>query len=58
MKKIIQYGEEIDNRDNRPSNGQMCTISYEAYLKDTQQLVEKSEELSFILGDCDVISGK
>lgn len=56
LKKTIQYGEELMGRDWRPSSGQMCTISYEACLKDTTTIVEKNEELSFILGDGDVIS--
>lgn len=54
LKKIVQYGEE----DMRPQNGQMCTISYKAFIKDTDQLVEQDDELSFILGDGDVIPGR
>lgn len=56
LKKITQYGEELNGRDYRPSTGQMCTISYEACLKDSSTVVEKNDELSFILGDGDVIS--
>lgn len=56
QKKITQYGEEMMGRDWRPVNGQMCTISYEATLKDTTTVVEKNDDLSFILGDGDVIS--
>jgi len=59
QKKITQYGVE----DSRPTNGQMVTISYEAYLHNNndndeqQKLVDYSEEYSFVLGDGDVISG-
>lgn len=56
LKKIVQYGEERNGRDWRPSSGQMCIISYEAFIKDTQTSVEKNEDLSFILGDGDVVS--
>ena len=56
LKKITQYGEELMGRDWRPSSGQMCTISYEARLKDSEAAVEKNEDLSFVLGDGDVIS--
>lgn len=52
LKKITQYGE-----DARPINGHMVTISYEAFIKDSLKSVEKNENLSFILGDGDVISG-
>jgi len=55
-KKITQYGEEIMGRDYRPNRSQMCTISYTASLKDTSEVVEQNDELSFILGDGDVIS--
>ena len=54
QKKIVQYGDE----DTRPRNGQMCTISYKAYIKDTDEIVEQDDNLSFILGDGDVIPGK
>lgn len=54
QKRITQYGVE----DSRPTNGQMVTISYEAYLhNDQQKLVDYSENYSFVLGDGDVISG-
>ena len=57
QKKITQYGAE----DSRPTNGQMVTISYEAYLHNNadeqHKLVDYSEEYSFVLGDGDVISG-
>jgi len=56
LKKITQYGEEMFSRDYRPSSGQMCTISYEACIKDSDTVVEKNEQLSFILGDGDVVS--
>jgi FK506-binding protein 8 len=57
QKKIIEYGEEGDS--SRPINGQMVTISYEAYLHEDpiQRLIDHSESMSFILGDGDVISG-
>ena len=55
QKKIVEYGEEGEH--SRPLNGQMVTISYEAYLKDTDKLVDHNDNLSFILGDGDVISG-
>ena len=45
---------------SRPSNGQIVTICYDAYLyvdKQVQNLVDHSENLKFILGDGDVISG-
>lgn len=55
MKKILEYGDESIGR---PTKGQMVTISYEAKLKDDdQKLVDHNENLSFILGDGDVISG-
>lgn len=54
MKKILKYG---DSSVGRPSNGQMVTVSYEAYLKDNREkLVDHSDNLEFILGDGDVIS--
>lgn len=56
LKKITQYGEEMMGRDWRPSSGQMCTISFEARIKGSEVVVEKNEELNFILGDGDVIS--
>lgn len=56
QKKITQYGEQFMGRDWRPVNGQICTISYEAKLKDTSTVVEKNDDLSFVLGDGDVIS--
>lgn len=56
LKKITQYGEEMMGRDWRPSSGQMCTISYEARVKGSEAVVEKNEELNFVLGDGDVIS--
>ena len=36
----------------------MCTISYKAFIKETNELVEDYENLSFILGDGDVMAGK
>lgn len=56
LKKITQYGEEMMGRDWRPTSGQMCTISYEARVKGSDAVVEKNEELNFVLGDGDVIS--
>lgn len=58
LKKITQYGEEnLPEFSRRPLSGQMVTISYEAYLKDSLKLVDHNDNLSFILGDGDVISG-
>lgn len=58
LKKITQYGEEnLPEFSRRPLNGQMVTIAYEAYLKDSLKLVDHNDNLSFILGDGDVISG-
>jgi len=56
QKKILQYGDEVSGRDYRPNRSQMCTISYTACLKDSSVVVEQNDELSFILGDGDVIS--
>jgi FKBP-type peptidyl-prolyl cis-trans isomerase len=55
QKRITQYGVE----DSRPTNGQMVTISFEAYLHndDQSKLVDCSDNYSFVLGDGDVISG-
>ena len=59
MKKIIQYGEQSeDGNDVRARTGQICTISYKAFLKDTETLVESNDDLSFIIGDGDVVPGK
>ncbi len=57
QKKIVEYGEEGDS--SRPINGQMVTISYEAYLHEdpNHKLIDHSDNLSFILGDGDVTSG-
>ena len=58
LKKITQYGEEnLHEFSRRPLSGQMVTIAYEAYLKDSLKLVDHNDNLSFILGDGDVISG-
>ena len=54
MKKIVAYGDESGPR---PLTGQMCTIAYKAYVKDTDKLVEHDDDLNFILGDGDVVSG-
>ena len=59
LKKITQYGDE--SAAARPINGHMVTVSYEAYLyndAENRKLVDHSENLQFILGDGDVISGK
>ena len=53
LKKIIQYGSE----PIRPRTGQMCTISYKAFIKNSEELVEDEENMSFILGDGDVLPG-
>lgn len=53
LKKITQYGGD----EVRPINGQIVTISFDAYLKDSPKLVDHSEEFNFILGDGDVIPG-
>ena len=53
LKKTIQYGSE----PVRPRTGQMCTISYKAFIKNSEELVEDEENLSFILGDADVMPG-
>ena len=59
QKKIIQYGDEdTEFRSSRPLKSQMCTISYKAFIKETNELVEDYENLSFILGDGDVMAGK
>ncbi len=56
QKKIVQYGEEGEM--SRPMNGQMVTISYDAFLNDQpDKLVDHNDNLSFLLGDGDVISG-
>ena len=53
QKKIVEYG---DAESGRPTNGQMVTVTYEAYLKENRdKLVDHSENYSFILGDGDVI---
>ncbi|CAF0749382.1 unnamed protein product [Brachionus calyciflorus] len=53
LKKTLKYGDSVVGR---PTNGQMVTINYEAYLKDNRdQLVDHNEDYSFILGDGDVI---
>ena len=58
LKKITEYGDQsLSEFMRRPMNGQMVTIAYEAYLKDSLKLVDHNENLSFILGDGDVISG-
>lgn len=54
LKKILKYG---DSNIGRPTNGQMVTIGYEAYLKDNREkMVDHSDNLEFILGDGDVIT--
>ena len=56
QKKITQYGEDDDM--SKPMQGQMVTISFEAFLKDNpEKLVDHNDNLSFILGDNDVITG-
>lgn len=55
MKKIVAYGDESSGQ--RPLTGQMCTIAYKAYIKDTDKLVEHDDDLNFILGDGDVVTG-
>lgn len=58
QKKITQYGDQnLSEFSRRPLAGQMVTISYEAYLKDSLKLVDHNDNLSFILGDGDVITG-
>lgn len=42
----------------RPNQGQMVTVAFEAYLNENRdKLVDHNDNLSFILGDNDVISG-
>jgi FKBP-type peptidyl-prolyl cis-trans isomerase len=54
QKKTLVYGDSVVGR---PHNGQMVTVSFEGYLKeDRTKLVEHNDNLSFILGDGDVIS--
>jgi hypothetical protein len=57
MKKITEYGVEDDEPNARPRNGQMVTISYDAFLQENNKLVDHNTNLTFILGDGDVISG-
>lgn len=60
LKKITQYGDDSTPDSRRPVNGQMVTISYEAYVTNDadRKLVEHNDNLEFILGDGDVVSGK
>lgn len=59
QKRIIQYGdEETQYKQSRPQNGQMVTISYKAFIKESNEIVEDNEDLTFILGDSDVMPGK
>lgn len=52
QKKILEYGDDVVGR---PVNGQMVTISYDAYLKQNRaKMVDHCENYSFILGDGDV----
>jgi len=56
QKRIIQYGdEETQYKQSRPQNGQMVTISYKAFIKESNEIVEDNEDLTFILGDSDVM---
>lgn len=63
LKKITQYGDQTRSEfSRRPMGGQMVTISYEAYLVNEHdqspgKLVDHNDNLNFILGDGDVISG-
>lgn len=50
-KKVLVAGE---GRDSRPKKGQNVTICLKAFLKDGT-LVEEQPELTFTLGDGDVI---
>jgi len=50
-KKVLESGE---GRDSRPQKGQNVKINLKTYLKDGT-LVEEQSDLSFTLGDGDVI---
>lgn len=49
IKKILKKGA----KDQRPKNGQICTISYKTRLED--KIIEDKSSYQFILGDADVV---
>jgi hypothetical protein len=51
IKKILKKGA----KDQRPKNGQICTISYKTRLED--KIIEDKSSYQFILGDADVVPG-
>ncbi len=51
IKKILKKGA----KDQRPKNGQICSISYTTRLED--KIIEDKSSYQFILGDADVVPG-
>ncbi|XP_004922407.1 peptidyl-prolyl cis-trans isomerase FKBP8 [Bombyx mori] len=55
LKKILKQGDEISG--SRPQRGDICRISYELKIKDSNNIVEKRDQIKIYLGDNEVLQG-
>lgn len=55
LKKIIKPGDE--SKGLRPQRGDICKISYELKIKDSDNVVEKRDHLKIYLGDNELLQG-
>ncbi|KAJ8717986.1 hypothetical protein PYW07_005916 [Mythimna separata] len=55
LKKIIKVGD--DSKCLRPNRSDICRISYEVKIKDTEHVVEKRDHVKIYLGDNEILQG-
>ncbi|XP_026728957.1 peptidyl-prolyl cis-trans isomerase FKBP8-like [Trichoplusia ni] len=55
LKKIIKIGDESSGL--RPHRSDICRISYEIKIKDTEHVVEKRDQVKIYLGDNEILQG-
>ncbi|KAH9633109.1 hypothetical protein HF086_006774 [Spodoptera exigua] len=55
LKKILKVGEESNGL--RPHRSDICRISYEVKIKDTNHVVEKRDHVKIYLGDNEILQG-
>ncbi|XP_022818113.1 peptidyl-prolyl cis-trans isomerase FKBP8-like [Spodoptera litura] len=55
LKKILKVGEESNGL--RPHRSDICRISYEVKIKDTDHVVEKRDHVKIYLGDNEILQG-
>lgn len=55
LKKIIKEGNESSG--SRPQRSDICRISYELKIRDTEHIVEKREQVKIYLGDNEILQG-